>query len=174
MTAISSLVSARGNLQLLLSAKSSSSGSLHPSPALSQAQKNPRNAGESLATSDYSLPPAIPSLPQTKKAGVAEQWDSEQRRAARVPSYCLGLGFRVAGLGAPGGVCGPKEGMRGWSGRAWALAGGQSHFPQTAPPSRAPFPRGRLSLPTLRQAFSETCVLTLQVALVLGSWERLP
>lgn len=70
--------------------RSPPSGGLYPkSSAFSgsvHAQKDPSKAEEILATSKDSLPSALhlPSLPQSKKAGVTEQWDSKQGKATWV------------------------------------------------------------------------------------------
>lgn len=46
---------------------------------------------------------------------------------------------------------------------------------QRRPTSLGPhFPEAGVTLPSLRLTFSKTHMITLQLALVLGSWERLP
>lgn len=96
--------------------RSPRSRSLHPKssvfPGSGHAQKDPRKAGEILATSDYSLPPARdpPSLPQSQTAGVTEQWDRKQGGPRECQAAPQGQASRVTGFCAPDGVCGPKKG----------------------------------------------------------------
>lgn len=88
---------ARGKVHLL-SAQASRFGSLHPKANASSgsvhAQKDPGGTEESLATSKYGLPPALhlPSLLQSRKAGVTEQWDRKQGEVTWVSSCSSGLG----------------------------------------------------------------------------------
>lgn len=113
-------------MHLLLSAQVSCSGSLHPKAnAFSgsvHAQKDPGGTEEILATSKYGLPPALhlPSLLQSKKAGVTEQWDSKQGKATWVSSCSSGLGPQGEGTLYSRWSVGPRKecGQRLGVGRA--------------------------------------------------------
>lgn len=163
------------------------SGSRHPKsgafPGSVHIQEEPSEAGEILVTSDYSLPPAIhlPSLPQRRQG---------DRAMAEQAGQGTGLGFQGGRIRysrrSP-----RKEWVWRWgSGGGPGLASARSHLAQCSTPGTQgrtepfprdhsislgpPFPEAGLSLPNLRETFSKTHAITLQLALVLGSWERLP
>lgn len=98
LTAISSPVNARSNLNLLLSAPVSHFGSLHPNfsafPHSVCAQKDPSRAGGILATVDIAcLQLHTPPHNRTRRRGD-RHGESKQRRAIRVSRCSLGPGFQ--------------------------------------------------------------------------------